>query len=72
MIYILKNIDKVYLNTDQIHKSLFMIKAQGVNTDFQELVLTQKERQEVINSLFQNETQFQKKINLLCQIPELN
>ena len=54
----------MYLNIDQLHKSLFMIKAQGVNTDFQELVLTQKERQEVINSLFQNETQFQKKINL--------
>ena len=49
-----------------------MIKAHGVNIDFQELILTHKERQEVINNLFQNETKFQKKINLLCQIPELN
>ncbi|MGB0294817.1 MAG: hypothetical protein ACPGAO_08330 [Flavobacteriaceae bacterium] len=49
-----------------------MIKAQGVNIDFQELILTHKERQEVINNLFQNESKFQKKINLLCQIPELN
>ena len=49
-----------------------MIKAQSVNIDFQELILTHKERREVINDLFQNESKFQKKINLLCQIPELN
>lgn len=49
-----------------------MIKTQGVNIDIQELILTRKERQEVIEDLFQNEAQFRKKINLLCQIPELN
>lgn len=63
----------MYLNTDQIHKSVFfMIKTKGVTNQIQDIFLTHQERKKVIKQLFRNEARFKKRLNLLCQIPELN
>jgi len=49
-----------------------MIKTKVVSTHFQDLYLTDQERKKVIKALFRNEARFKKRLNLLCQIPELN
>lgn len=63
----------MYFNADQIHKSVFfMIKTKVDTTHFQDIYLTHQERKKVIKALFRNEARFKKRLNLLCQIPELN
>jgi hypothetical protein len=49
-----------------------MIKTKVDTTHFQDIYLTNLERKKVIKALFRNETRFKKRLNLLCQIPELN